>query len=32
MDYGAGKDGPLVAYRWNGELELSDGAFVVAGG
>lgn len=32
MDYGAGKDGPLVAYRWNGEPELSDGAFVVAGG
>jgi hypothetical protein len=32
IDYGAGKDGPLVAYRWNGEPELSDEGFVVAGG
>lgn len=32
MDYGAGKDGPLVAYRWNGEPRLSDDGFVVAGG
>lgn len=28
LDYGAGLDGPLVAYRWDGELELDAGRFV----
>jgi len=28
VDYSAGKGGPLVAYRWNGESELHDGGFV----
>ncbi|WP_449412079.1 metallophosphoesterase [Pandoraea soli] len=28
VDYSAGKDGPMVAYRWNGELALSSGNFV----
>lgn len=31
LDYGAGTDGPLVAYRWSGETELGDDAFVAAG-
>ncbi len=31
LDYGAGLDGPLVAYRWNGESELSNAAFVSVG-
>lgn len=30
LDYGAGKDGPLVAYRWNGEAELTNDGFVWA--
>jgi hypothetical protein len=28
LDYGAGLDGPLVAYRWDGEQELDAGRFV----
>jgi hypothetical protein len=28
VDYSAGKGGPLVAYRWDGESELSAGSFV----
>ncbi len=28
VDYSAGKDGPLVAYRWEGESELRDAHFV----
>lgn len=28
LDYGAGKDGPLVAYRWSGEPTLSNDCFV----
>ena len=28
VDYSAGKGGPLVAYRWEGEPELSAGSFV----
>jgi Calcineurin-like phosphoesterase len=28
VDYSAGKDGPLVAYRWNGESILSSSNFV----
>lgn len=28
LDYGAGKDGPLVAYRWEGERVLSNGNLV----
>lgn len=28
LDYGAGLDGPLVAYRWDGEQELSPARFV----
>ena len=31
LDYGAALEGPLVAYRWNGESELSNHAFVMAG-
>lgn len=31
LDYGAATTGPLVAYRWNGESELSDDGFVMAG-
>jgi hypothetical protein len=30
VDYGAGKGGPLVAYRWNGERELRASGFVTA--
>lgn len=30
LDYSAGKDGPLVACRWNGTLETSE--FLIAGG
>lgn len=30
VDYSAGKDGPLVAYRWNGEARLTDAAFVTS--
>lgn len=29
VDYSAGKDGPLVAYRWNGEAQLASGNFSV---
>lgn len=32
VDYSAGRDGPLVAYRWRGERELIDANFVSAGG
>lgn len=32
LDYSAAKDGPLVAYRWNGESELDDAGFVAVGG
>ncbi len=28
VDYSAGKDGPLVAYRWSGEPTLSNDRFV----
>jgi len=31
VDYSAGKGGPLVAYRWDGEDELDSGKFVAAG-
>ncbi len=31
LDYGAAIDGPLVAYRWNGERALDNGSFVEAG-
>ena len=31
VDYSAAKDGPLVAYRWNGEQELDARQFVQAG-
>lgn len=31
LDYGAAIEGPLVAYRWNGEAELTNNAFVMAG-
>jgi hypothetical protein len=31
LDWSAAKDGPLVAYRWDGETELSNGNFVEAG-
>ena len=31
LDYSAGKDGPLVAYRWDGERTLDAGRFVAAG-
>ena len=30
LDYGAGLDGPLVAYRWDGEPQLEHGRFVAA--
>ena len=30
LDYGAGLDGPLVAYRWDGEAVLEHGRFVAA--
>lgn len=29
LDYSAGKDGPLVAYRWQGETQLRAAHFVV---
>jgi hypothetical protein len=31
LDWGAGKAGPLVAYRWDGEQEIDAGKFVVGG-
>jgi len=31
VDYSAAKDGPLVAYRWDGEVELDAAHFVEAG-
>lgn len=31
VDWSAAKHGPLVAYRWSGEQELSDANFVAAG-
>ena len=31
LDYGAAIEGPLVAYRWDGEQELTNDAFVMAG-
>ena len=31
VDYSAGKGGPLVAYRWDGESKLRDEGFVLAG-
>ena len=31
VDYSAAKDGPLVAYRWDGEQELDASRFVEAG-
>lgn len=31
LDYGAALKGPLVAYRWDGESDLSNSAFVQAG-
>jgi len=31
VDYSAAKDGPLVAYRWDGEVELDAANFVEAG-
>lgn len=31
LDWGAAKDGPLVAYRWKGEQVLDDRNFVAAG-
>lgn len=31
VDYSAAKDGPLVAYRWDGEHELNSSHFVEAG-
>jgi hypothetical protein len=30
LDYSAGLTGPLVAYRWNGERELTAGGYVMA--
>ena len=30
VDYSVAKSGPLVAYRWDGELELDAGKFVAA--
>ena len=30
VDYSAGGDGPLVAYRWEGESVLSDAGFVAS--
>ena len=32
LDWSAAKDGPLVAYRWDGEAELSNDRFVAVGG
>jgi hypothetical protein len=32
VDYSAGKGGPLVAYRWDGEEELRNDRFVSVGG
>lgn len=32
LDYSAAKDGPLVAYRWDGEADLDDRGFVAVGG
>jgi hypothetical protein len=32
VDYSAGKGGPLVAYRWDGESELSTKNFFAEGG
>jgi hypothetical protein len=32
LDYSAAKNGPLVAYRWDGESELHDSGFVAVGG
>lgn len=32
LDYSAAKDGPLVAYRWDGEADLDDRNFVAVGG
>jgi hypothetical protein len=32
LDYGAGLDGPLVAYRWEGEPNLDQRNFVAVGG
>lgn len=31
LDYGAAIEGPLVAYRWDGEQELTNDAFVMTG-
>ena len=31
VDYSAAKDGPLVAYRWDGEQELDESRFFEAG-
>ena len=31
VDYSAGKGGPLVAYQWSGETELTDEHFVSHG-
>lgn len=31
LDYGAALDGPLVAYRWDGESELGNDSFVAVG-
>lgn len=31
LDWSAAHDGPLVAYRWDGEAELESGRFVAAG-
>ena len=31
LDWSAAKGGPLVAYRWNGESELTDDRLVAAG-
>jgi hypothetical protein len=30
LDYGAGLEGPLVAYRWNGDARLQQGSFATA--
>jgi len=32
VDYGAGKDGPLCAYRWDGEKSLSADRIIAVGG
>jgi len=31
LDYGAGLEGPLVAYRWDGESKLAEERFVSVG-